>query len=135
LVRTSRFTETVPLDRVIRPTPATPIIVDAEALVTVSCPPVTHTVPTTPPTSPKERFDDNTVVPPAIVNVPCEPAVLATCTSRAIHVPLDTAICPVPPCPTYELLFVPTTCPPVTHAAPVDKPASPTLNPPTVLVP
>src|ERR1043166_8830696 len=74
---TSR-SSTVPLETVVRPTPPSPPI-RVELLVTTSCPPVIHTVPVELLLLPAIPNTVATLVPPTMVNVPCEPTLNATC--------------------------------------------------------
>src|SRR5205823_5745169 len=113
----------MPLETVIRPTPAWPTKVVlllrtpmSVSLVTLSRPPVTQTVPVSPLKLPI-RSDVRLLVPPAMVTVP--PVRIKT--RPADHVPLDTIICPERGPPPPRLLVPPETVswPPVIHTVPV----------------
>src|SRR5579859_961204 len=82
----------------------------------VNCPPVSHNAPVPLPLTSRE--DDTVVVPPAMVNVPCDRLPLrAMKTLPAVHVPFDTVICAAPFSPTTVVL-VTFSCPPVSQTVP-----------------
>src|SRR5439155_20527899 len=93
-----------PLETVNCPTPESAMIVSS--LVAVSSPPVIQTAPVAAARLPMCRNDVSVLVPPATVNVPCEPVFVPTYISRARNVPLEIVICPTPWKPTTVELLV-----------------------------
>src|SRR5207249_2356662 len=100
-------------------------------LVTTTRPPVTHTVPVAFAIVPMLRNESHTFVPPAIVNVPREPALRPTRKSLVRKKAFETVIWPVPSRPTTDSTpkFVTVKLPALSQTVPVAPAFSPTVRP------